>query len=168
MSKKEQLYLWIGAAALVVLAAGGFMTASARDLLRAHASFVVRANEEFRTLELLRRRVDRVESARRLVESTPADAQAALPSSLLQSALKECRVDLVKDERQDAVPGWVIRRQRLAIADVAAGQLMPVLAKLDAVRPPWRLRRIAAQASARGAGFVRVELLFETLERSGG
>jgi hypothetical protein len=166
MNRAGNFNLWIGGAALALLAAGGLMTLSTLRLMRERASTAVRVNGEFRALQSLSKRVARVESARQLVERTAA-TNAALPSVLLQSSLKDCRVDVVKEERQDAVPGWVVRRQRLAISDVAMEQLSPVLATIDAVRPPWRLHRLAAQASARGPGFARVEMVFETVERTG-
>ena len=44
-------------------------------------------------------------------------------------------------------------------------KVMALIAKAEAQRPPWRLKRIAVQASARQKGVGQVELRFEALEK---
>ena len=155
--------LW-GAAGVSLLAALVLSVISYRTL-RDYAVSSGRLGADIGRLQALQARADRYDAARKAFEAVTNSVSPA-PLGALQKRLPDCRVDGLKEDRADQMPGWALHRQSLAIGDVAVERILPVVAALETQRPPWRLIRFAGEGSPRGAGFGRVELSWESLERA--
>ena len=61
--------------------------------------------------------------------------------------------------------GWVVLRREVVIADGALDNMMSIIRKAEAQRPPWRLSSCTIRSSTVAAGYGRVVLLFEAMEQ---
>ena len=61
--------------------------------------------------------------------------------------------------------GWFLLRREVVIADGALDNMMTIIRKAEAQRPPWRLSSCTVKSSAIAAGHGRVVLLFEAMEQ---
>ena len=63
--------------------------------------------------------------------------------------------------------GWQIRRTSVVLTNVGYDRLADTARLASAARPPWTLAECVLQASERPGIAARMELVFETAERSG-
>ncbi|MDI6774612.1 MAG: hypothetical protein QME60_04350 [Verrucomicrobiota bacterium] len=108
-------------------------------------------------------------AARRFFESLPVKHPAPL-DPLLKKTGFEVKVKDIANPPSRAT-GWRVRRKDVDFgeAEVSLANIMQWIRETelaDSNRPPWRVARISARASARNPGSGHVVLLFEALEQS--
>ena len=157
--------LWAAASATSLAAL--ILSALTYRTLRDHAAASGRFCADIDKLRPLQARADRCDAARMAFEAV-SNAVSAAPLGVMRERLPDCRTDGLKEDRVEQIPGWILHRQSMALGDVAVERILPVIAGIEAQRPPWRLTRFVVEGSPRGAGFGRVELHWESLERAGG
>jgi hypothetical protein len=156
--------LW--AAAGAILAAALILSAFSYHALRDHAASSAKFCADIGRLRALQARADRCDGALKAFEAVSGSVTSS-PLAIMRERLPDCRADMLKEDRAEQIPGWILKRQSLALVDVALARVLPVIAEIEGrQRPSWRLAQFAVEGSPRGAGFGRVELLWESLERA--
>lgn len=164
MSRQPSRFIVLWLLAAVLLLAGLALSGLSYRALRDHEAGSRRLGLEIARLRELQARADRCDAARAAFEALPA-AQSPAPLCVVREQLPQCRADALKEDRTEQMPGWTLHRQSLTVGDVSMSQLLPVIAAIEAQRPPWLMTRFAVTGSPRGPGFGCVELGWEALER---
>lgn len=165
---QNKTYNWdavIWGAAAAVLAAGMLWTARNAAVLPARV-------EALRARAAVWDRLRAVEAeqaaARRqlaVLNDLPRPARAAPLAQLAAEFTPAARPEILDRGAQTLADGWRARRMELQYSEADLETVGAMLAAAAGQRPPWTLRSCKIEASPRQAGYGRVILQLEALER---
>ena len=156
-------FVWVAAAAAMVLGLGltiGSLAGMSRDRERYDKRVV-----DLKTLEALARNTAAREAAARAWAAF--DTPARPLSDLLRTTTQDGAPAIRDLEPAAGPPGWQVRRTAVVLTDAPYARLTDAVQSAAAARPPWTLAECVLQASARPGTASRMELVFETVERTG-
>lgn len=94
-----------------------------------------------------------------------ADEAPALVADALAAALPGYEMADLRAGSADLAEGWRVHSKEIVLDEVPLPEVMLFVQQMEAGRPPWRLEKIIIKASSQKAGFGRVILSMEALEK---
>ena len=165
------------AVALIVLLVGTVLTVRTALDLRERGIRIQRKQQEWAAATALRAELADYEAAAAAMMTLPEDKPARL-DGLMEATLGGIRPDDSRDVVEAVAEGWRARRRELVFADAPLKDVMDFVQRAEASaggaagdapsRPPWRLEKLAFQASARASGRGRIVATLLTVEREPG
>ena len=165
---QNKMYNWdavLWGAAAAALAAGLLWTARNAAVLPARVE-ALRARaavwDRLRAVE-----TEQADARRQLaaLNDLPRPARAAPLAQLAAEFTPAARPEILDRGAQTLADGWRARRMELQYSEADLETVGAMLAAAAGQRPPWTLRSCKIEASSRQAGYGRVILQLEALER---
>jgi len=156
--------LWIWPVSASVLVAGIALTCQSARRARTTSQRSIRKLRELNALRGFELDLNRCLAARQAFEALENKRPVPLARSLKDTAFESGTLNQ-REVRRDTAGEWVVRQKEIAFDGATLATVIEFVRKVEAQRPPWRLKKCVLSASSRPGEPGHAVLLLEALEK---